>query len=331
MSAVGTGANSEGDAIGRGAGGIGEDQEAIGTADEAGLADGVGENAPVLGPLAGGLGRTGINPSPTCPGALKGAGFIAHGEEERAVGKFGDLGFARGGIVRDGRGGDGPGFAVVGAVEEAGVGWTCGFAELGGEDEGAVAKLNAVAGAAEEESPVAITSNDVGSDIDRLGPREAVVGTFGEDELSGFIGGDSGAGAFPATIAFGPEASHEDGFGLRIDKNRGVTDAIAERVGFVFVEVEDRFGFAPGIAVVGAAHESDIDILREVGRRLVTEIEDGEECSLGSGGETGDAVGVHAVIAVFAEDLFIDLRIRGLRICCEERRGQQERDGYKGE
>ncbi len=93
------------------------------------------------------------------------------------------------------------------------------------KDERSIVHRDPAPGSLQQETPVRIL--DLACEVARLAPREPVVATLDQHELSGFFWRESGSGTVPASIAVTPNCDHEDRAGLAIDEHGGITDPVA--------------------------------------------------------------------------------------------------------
>ena len=203
---------------------------------------------------------------------------------------------------------------MIAAVGDVGERVSRPVAPLGGHDQGAVGKSDPLIGRRGEEPPFRLLQ--LAGEVSGLGPAQAVVPGADPHDLGAPGDVESGLGAVLhplvlAGLAPHPHGPDEDLSGLGIDQDARVADAV-----FLlgppapFAHVHDHPLGPPGAAAVGAAAQPDVDVFLQVARLSSPHVVDAQQCALGSGGQRGDAVGVHPFLHVLAQshpDAFADL------------------------
>ena len=194
---------------------------------------------------------------------------------------------------------------MVAAVGDVGERVSRPVAPLCRHHQGAVGKSDPLVGRRGEEPPFRLLQ--LAGEVPRPGPGKAVVAGAGHHDLGALGDVESGLGAVLhplvlAGLAPHPHGPDEDFSGLGIDQDARIADAV-----FLlgpptpFPHVHDHPLGPPGAAAVGAPAQPDVDVFLQVARLPSPHVVDAQQGPLGSGGQRGDAVGVHPFFHVLAQ------------------------------
>ena len=172
-------------------------------------------------------------------------------------------------------------------------------AKLCRENKSPVTQRDSIAGALQNESPLRVRFY-LGSNVDRLRPRFAIVGASGEHELTGFVRRHARPRTVPRTIAVTPGGGNPDVARDFVGQNRRIADPV--EIPFrIVAHVHNHSHGLPRLSAIGAAAHADVDISRQVAASLVAIVVNGDECPRFRRRDAGDPVCVHSVVAALSQ------------------------------
>ena len=99
-----------------------------------------------------------------------------------------------------------------------------------------------------------------------------------------------------ACFAVHPDSKHKNFASFWIDNNAGVAATVLGLgEAAVFTHIHDHPWLFPGAPAIGAAAETNVDILLQVTARTAAQVVDAQKRPWGTGCQGGDAVSVHTV------------------------------------